>query len=56
MRLIQSDRLTHRNRTLARLFRGSMGTRRLALARSCGQRCEEVQAALESAAARLKVP
>lgn len=56
IRLIQSDSLTYRSRTLTRLFRGSMRTRLLALARSCGQRCEDVLVELESAGARLKVP
>lgn len=54
-RLVQADGLAQRNRTLARLFRGAMRARLLALARSCGRRCEEVTAALESVAARLKV-
>lgn len=54
-RLVQADSLTQRNRTLARLFRGAMRARLLALARLCGRRCEEVTAALESVATRLKV-
>lgn len=55
LRLVQSDSLAHRSRTLTRLFGGAMRTRVLALARGCGQRCEDVLVALESAGARLKV-
>eukprot|EP00066_Takifugu_rubripes_P026663 XP_011615929.1 PREDICTED: nesprin-2-like isoform X1 [Takifugu rubripes] len=54
IRLVQSDSLTQRSRTLTRLFGGAMRTRLLALARSCGQRCDDVLVELEAAAARLK--
>uniref|UniRef100_A0A3P8WEA2 Uncharacterized protein n=1 Tax=Cynoglossus semilaevis TaxID=244447 RepID=A0A3P8WEA2_CYNSE len=54
-RLVQLDSLTHRNRTLTRLFRGAMRARLLASARDCGQRWDQVNAKLESTRARLKV-
>ncbi|XP_008307760.1 nesprin-2-like [Cynoglossus semilaevis] len=53
-RLVQLDSLTHRNRTLTRLFRGAMRARLLASARDCGQRWDQVNAKLESTRARLK--
>ncbi|XP_058490946.1 nesprin-2 isoform X2 [Solea solea] len=53
-RLVQLDGLTHRNRTLTRLFFGAMRSRLLALARECGRRWDDVNAQLESVTARLK--
>ncbi|XP_069390971.1 nesprin-2 isoform X3 [Paralichthys olivaceus] len=52
--LVQLDSLTHRNRTLTRLFKGAMRARLLASARECGQRWDDVNAKLETVTARLK--
>ncbi|XP_069390970.1 nesprin-2 isoform X2 [Paralichthys olivaceus] len=53
--LVQLDSLTHRNRTLTRLFKGAMRARLLASARECGQRWDDVNAKLETVTARLKL-
>lgn len=55
-RLVQLDNLTRRNRTLTRLFQGTMQARLLTSARMCGQRWDETNAKLESINERLKVP
>ncbi|KAM4589103.1 uncharacterized protein V3H82_003270 isoform 2-T2 [Fundulus diaphanus] len=52
--LIQLDSLTQRNRTLTRLFQGTMQARLLASARECGQRWDDVNAKLETTAGRLQ--
>ncbi|XP_070399774.1 nesprin-2 isoform X2 [Nothobranchius furzeri] len=52
--LIQVDSLTRRNRTLTRLFQGTMQARLLASARECGQRWDDVNAKLESTGAQLQ--
>uniref|UniRef100_A0A3P9HPR5 KASH domain-containing protein n=1 Tax=Oryzias latipes TaxID=8090 RepID=A0A3P9HPR5_ORYLA len=53
--LIKLDCLTQKNRTLTRLFQGTMQARLLALVRECGQRWDEVNAKLESILGRLKL-
>ncbi|KAM6987420.1 nesprin-2 [Tautogolabrus adspersus] len=53
--LVRLDDLTHRNRTLTRLFQGAMRARLLASTRICGQRWDDVNAKLESITARLKL-
>ncbi|XP_035987476.1 nesprin-2 [Fundulus heteroclitus] len=52
--LIQLDSLTRRNRTLTRIFQGTMQARLLASARECGHRWDEVKAKLETTAGRLQ--
>ncbi|XP_037533895.1 nesprin-2 [Nematolebias whitei] len=53
--LIQLDSLTRRNRTLTRLFQGTMQTRLLASAQGCDQRWDGVNAKLDAIAGRLQV-
>ncbi|KAM9852927.1 nesprin-2 [Aulostomus maculatus] len=53
-RLVQLDRLTHRNRMLTPLFQGAMQARLLMSARDCGLRWDEVNAKLDSITGRLK--
>uniref|UniRef100_A0A3Q3FX56 Uncharacterized LOC110001169 n=1 Tax=Labrus bergylta TaxID=56723 RepID=A0A3Q3FX56_9LABR len=52
--LVRLDGLTHRNRTLTRLFQGAMRARLLASTRNCGQRWDDVNAKLGTITARLK--
>uniref|UniRef100_A0A669C116 Uncharacterized protein n=1 Tax=Oreochromis niloticus TaxID=8128 RepID=A0A669C116_ORENI len=54
-RLIQLDSLTRRNRTLTRLFQGTMQARLLASARDCGRRWDDLNAKLESITGQLQV-
>ncbi|XP_072249016.1 nesprin-2 [Leuresthes tenuis] len=53
--LIALDSLTQRNRTLTRLFQGTMQARLLASARDCGRRWDAVNAKLESITGRLQL-
>uniref|UniRef100_A0A3B4FK85 KASH domain-containing protein n=1 Tax=Pundamilia nyererei TaxID=303518 RepID=A0A3B4FK85_9CICH len=54
-RLIQLDSLTRRNRTLTRLFQGTMQARLLSSARECGRRWDDVSAKLQSITGQLQV-
>nr|XP_046246097.1 nesprin-2 isoform X2 [Scatophagus argus] len=54
-RLVQLDSLTLQNRALTHLFQGAMRARLLASARECGRRWDDVNAKVESVAARLKL-
>uniref|UniRef100_A0A3Q4GFY9 Uncharacterized protein n=1 Tax=Neolamprologus brichardi TaxID=32507 RepID=A0A3Q4GFY9_NEOBR len=54
-RLIQLDSLTRRNRTLTRLFQGTMQARLLSSARECGRRWDDVNAKLQSITGQLQV-
>ncbi|XP_005474935.1 uncharacterized protein si:ch211-137a8.2 isoform X1 [Oreochromis niloticus] len=54
-RLIQLDSLTRRNRTLTRLFQGTMQARLLASARDCGRRWDDLNAKLESITGQLQL-
>jgi len=54
--LVPLDSLTQKNRTLTRLFQGTMQARLLASARECGRRWDDVNAKLESITGRLQVP
>ncbi|XP_063348693.1 nesprin-2 [Pelmatolapia mariae] len=54
-RLIQLDSLTRRNRTLTRLFQGTMQARLLASARECGRRWDDVNARLQSITGQLQL-
>ncbi|MEQ2158134.1 hypothetical protein GOODEAATRI_009119 [Goodea atripinnis] len=52
--LIQLDSLTRRNRTLTRLFQGTMQARLLGSAQECGQRWDDVNSKLETIAGQLQ--
>ncbi|XP_035768145.1 nesprin-2 [Neolamprologus brichardi] len=54
-RLIQLDSLTRRNRTLTRLFQGTMQARLLSSARECGRRWDDVNAKLQSITGQLQL-
>ncbi|XP_039895683.1 uncharacterized protein LOC120738478 isoform X1 [Simochromis diagramma] len=54
-RLIQLDSLTRRNRTLTRLFQGTMQARLLSSARECGRRWDDVSAKLQSITGQLQL-
>ncbi|KAM8854550.1 nesprin-2 [Synchiropus picturatus] len=54
-RLPQLEGLTRKNRTLTRLFQGSMQARLLALARNCSLRWDDVNVRLEGVTRRLKL-
>ncbi|XP_056138897.1 nesprin-2 [Lampris incognitus] len=53
-RLVQLDSLTQRNRTLCRLFQGTMRARLLALTQDCGRRWDSLTGRLETVTRRLK--
>ncbi|MED6252608.1 hypothetical protein ATANTOWER_014158, partial [Ataeniobius toweri] len=53
--LIQLDSLTRRNRTLTRLFQGTMQARLLGSAQECGQRLDDVNSKLETIAGQLQL-
>ncbi|MEQ2298675.1 hypothetical protein AMECASPLE_007693 [Ameca splendens] len=53
--LIQLDSLTRRNRTLTRLFQGTMQARLLGSAQECGQRWDDVNSKLETIAGQLQL-
>ncbi|XP_041849739.1 nesprin-1 isoform X2 [Melanotaenia boesemani] len=54
-RLVQLDSLTRKNRTLTRLFQGTMQARLLALARENGRRWDDLNTKLESITGRLQL-
>lgn len=55
MRLTQLDGLAQNSRTLAGLFRGTMGARLVEMTKDCGRRWDQLSNTVETVCRRLKV-